>query len=179
MRKIIPILAFIITRLSFGQVDKAPDTLEVWTVFSTGNFVNQNAEKIVAKNWPFRIKGIAGDAISEGIIDSLQLHNNRVWNYLDANGYNNSKEEFESELLQENNRIKKAVEISNSDKNVSELYAKLRKSGLQNYTELSKINNTRYEFTVYSYDLNHLEKDQVFEMKFITDLENGKTGIIE
>lgn len=179
MRKIISILAFIITQLSSGQVDKTPDTLEVWTVFSIGNFINQNAEIIVAKNWPFRIKGIAGDMISEGINDSLEIHNNRVWNYLDTNGYANSQQKFETDLLEEINRIKKAVEISNSDKNVAELYTNLQKSGLQNYTELSKINNSQYEFTVYSFNLNDLEKDQVFEMKFITDLEDGKTTILE
>lgn len=179
MRKIISILACIITQLSFGQVDKTPDTLEVWTAFSTGNFINQNAEIIVAKNWPFRIKGISGDAISEGTIDSLEIHNNRVWKYLDTNGYANAKQKFESDLLEEINRIKKAVEISNSDKTVSDLYTNLQKSGLQNFTELSKINNSQYEFTVYSFNLNDLEKDQVFEMKFITDLEDGKTTILE
>ena len=179
MRKIFSILAFLISNLSFAQIDKISDTLEIWTVFSTGNFANENAEKIVEKNWPFKIKGIAGDTFSEDIIDSIDVHNKRIWNYLDSIGYSNSKEKFESDLLEEIRQIKKAVEISNSHKKVSDLYKNLRKKNLQNYTELIKKDQYKYEFIVYSFDLDNLDKEESFELKFLTDLKKGKTTIIE
>jgi hypothetical protein len=62
---------------------------------------------------------------------------------------------------------------------VSELYAKLRKRKLQDYTELKKENNTKYEFTVFSFDLKNIEKEQNFEFKFTSDLKKEKTKIIE
>ncbi len=179
MKNIISILAFLITNLSFGQIDKISDTLEVWTLFSTGNFINQNAEKIVQKDWPFKIKGVAGDAIPEGLIDSVEIHNKRVWNYLDSIGYSNSKENFESDLLEEIKRIKKAVEITHSNKAVTELFDNLHKKNLHRYDELNKINKDKYEFKIYSYDLDNLEKDEVFEMKIITDLKSEKAIIID
>jgi len=179
MKNIIYILAFLITNLSFGQIDTISDTLEVWTLFSTGNFINQNAEKIVQKDWPFKIKGVAGDAIPEGLIDSVEIHNKRVWNYLDSNGYSDSKENFESDLLEEIKRIKKALEITHSNKAVSELFDNLRKRNLQSYSELNKINKDKYEFKIYSYDLDNLEKDDVFKIKLITDLKSEKARIIE
>ncbi|SDS67373.1 hypothetical protein SAMN04487764_2771 [Gillisia sp. Hel1_33_143] len=178
MKETISILVLLITNLTFAQIDKSNDSLEIWTVFSTGNFINQNAEKIVEKNWPFKIKGIAGDTFSENLIDSLEVHNNNIWNHLDSNGFSNSKEKFESDLLEEIEQIKKAVEISQSDKIVSDLYERLRERNLQNYTELSKKNQYKYVFKVYSFDLDNLESEQVFELKFITDLKKKQTTIL-
>ena len=179
MKILTNILILLISNLTLAQIEKKNDTLEIWTLFSIGNFVNQNAEKIIEKEWPFKVKGIAGDSFVEGLIDSVEIHNNKIWNYLDTNGYSNSKKKFESDLLAEIIRIKKAVEISQSNKTVSELYTKLRKRKLQNYTELKKENNTKYEFTVFSFDLKNLERVQDFEFKFISDLKKEKTKIIE
>ncbi|MCL7765452.1 hypothetical protein MPF19_18700 [Polaribacter sp. Z014] len=179
MKILTNILILLISNLTLAQIEKKNDTLEIWTLFSIGNFVNQNAEKIIEKEWPFKVKGIAGDSFVEGLIDSVEIHNNKIWNYLDTNGYSNSKKKFESDLLAEIIRIKKAVEISQSNKTVSELYTKLRKRKLQNYTELKKENNTKYEFTVFSFDLKNLERKQDFEFKFISDLKKEKTKIIE
>ncbi|WP_417888205.1 hypothetical protein [Zunongwangia sp.] len=179
MKILTNILILLISNLTLAQIEKKNDTLEIWTLFSIGNFVNQNAEKIIEKEWPFKVKGIAGDSFVEGLIDSVEIHNNKIWNYLDSNGYSNSKKKFESDLLAEIIRIKKAVEISQSNKTVAELYAKLRKRNLQNYTELKKVNNTKYEFTIFSFDLKNIEKEQEFEFKLIFDLKKEKIKIIE
>ena len=179
MKILTNILILLISNLTLAQIEKKNDTLEVWTLFSIGNFVNQNAEKIIEKEWPFKIKGIAGDSFIESLIDSVEIHNNKIWNYLDSNGYSNSKKKFEADLLAEIIRIKKALEISQSNRKVSELYAKLRKRKLQDYTELKKENNTKYEFTVFSFDLKNIEKEQNFEFKFTSDLKKEKIKIIE
>ena len=168
------ILALFISNLTFAQVEKKTDSLEIWTLFSIGNFINQNAEKIIEKEWPFKIKGIAGDSFPEDLIDSVEIHNDKIWNYLDSNGYFDSRKKFESDLLAEIIKIKKAVEISNTDKKVAELFEKWRKNKRQNYTELNKINDKKYEFILYSFDVNDLDKGQTFETKFIVDLTKEK-----
>src|SRR5690606_28316561 len=146
----------------------------IWTLFSIGNFVNQNAERIVEKKWPFKIKGIAGDSFTLDLIDSVEVHNDRIWNYLEENGYSDSKKKFEADLLKEINRIKKAVEISNSDKNIIALSEKWRKNKRQNYTELNKLSNVKYEFLLYSFDINDLDKEQTLELNYIVDLSKEK-----
>ncbi|MFC4267314.1 hypothetical protein [Polaribacter marinivivus] len=178
-KKLIIILILLISNLINAQIKQNGNTLEIWTLFSPGNFVNQNAEQIVEKKWPFKIKGIAGDTFPENLIDSLETHNNRIWNYLDANGYSNSKKKFETDLQTEIKRIKKAVDISNSDKRVIAILDKLRKKGLQNYTELNKLCDVKYEFLLYSFNMNVLDKEQTFELKYIADLEKEKIKIID
>jgi len=59
MKKLTIILTMLISNLTSAQIEKRADTLEILTLFSIGNFVNQNAERIVEKKWPFKIKGIA------------------------------------------------------------------------------------------------------------------------
>lgn len=177
MKKLIIIFTLLISNLTYTQIEKRTDTLEIWTLFSRGNFINQNAERIVEKNWPFKIKGIAGDTFAEDLIDSVEIHNNRIWNYLDANGYSDSKKKFETDLLREIKRIKKAVDISNSDKKVIALFDKWRKNGLHNFTKLNKLSDVKYEFSLYSFDVNDLDKDQTFEMRFIVNLTEKKITI--
>lgn len=170
MKNLTIILTILISNLTLAQVDKKSDSLEIWNLFSIGNFINQNAEKIIEKEWPFKIKGIAGDSFTEDLIDSVEVHNNKIWNYLDSNGYFDSKKKFESDLLTEIIQIKKAVEISNTEKKVTDLFKKWRKKKRQNYTELNKINDKKYEFILYSFDINDLDKGQTFETKFIVDI---------
>ena len=179
MKNAIIILTLLISNLTSAQIERENDTLEIWTLFSIGNFVNQNAERIVEKKWPFKIKGIAGDSFMEDLIDSVEIHNNRVWTYLDANGYSDSRKKFEMDLLTEIKQIKKAVDISNSDKKVVSLFEKWRKNGQQNYTELNKLTDVKYEFSLFSFDVNDLDKGQTFELKFIVDLDKEKIKVIK
>ena len=167
-----------IFNLTNAQIERKSDTLEIWT-FSIGNFIQLNAEKIIEKKYPFKIIGVAGDVITENLIDSVNTRNNKIWNYLDSNGYSNSKKTFETDLNSESNRIKTAIAISQSNEIVSELYSDLRKRNLQNYTELNKINDDIYEFIIYSFDLKNIDKEQVFELKFTSDLKNKKIEIAE
>jgi hypothetical protein len=155
-------------------MEKSTDTLEIWTLFSKGNFVNLNAERIVEKKWPFKIKGIAGDVFPEELMDSVDIHNKRVWNYLDAHGYVNSQKEFETELVSEIKRIKKAVDIANADKRVKALIEKWRKDERLNYTELNKLSDVKYEFLLFSFEIDGLPTEHRFELKYIADLDTVK-----
>lgn len=112
-------------------------------------------------------------------MDSLEIHNNRIWAFLDSIGYTNSKDKFQTDLLAEINRIKKAQIIAESDKIVCNLFTKLQKTNRQNYTELKKINDENYEFIVYSFDLENLDEKQILEMIFAVDLRNEKAIILE
>jgi hypothetical protein len=174
MKKIVVIVTFLISNLGVAQMEKKTDTLEVWTLFSTGNFVNENAERIVAKNWPFRIKGIAGDVFTEEVANSVEIHNSNIWKHLDSNGYSDAKKKFESDMRAEIKQIKKAVEMADSEPMVNDLLRKLREKKRQNYTELKKLTNEKYQFTLYSFDLNDLDKGQTFEMIFIADVNTHK-----
>ncbi|TDU33723.1 hypothetical protein BXY82_3019 [Gelidibacter sediminis] len=166
MKYLFTIVVILISNLSLGQVEKTSDTLEIWTVFSIGNFINQNAEKIIEKNWPFKIKGIAGDAFSEELIDDIQMHNEKVWNYLDSNGYSDSKKTFETDLLSEIKRIKNAVEISNSNPEIADLLITLKNNKRQNHTELTKINVHTYQFKLYSFEVDKPENGEKLEKIF-------------
>jgi len=179
MKKTTIILIIMVSQLVSAQIEEDTDTLEIWTFFSIGNFVNQNAERIVEKKWPFKIKGVAGDVFEKELEDTVEVHNICIWAYLDANGYSNSKKEFEIDLHAEINRIKKAVEISNENQTFIELFEKLRKSNHQNYTELNKISDEKYVFLIYSYDVNDLNQGQTFELKYMVDLSNEKIEIIK
>lgn len=179
MKKLIVILAVLVSDLTLAQTEQKTDTLEIWTLFSIGNFVNSNAERIVEQKWPFRIKGIAGDTFPEDMIDAVETHNNQVWSYLDANGHTDSQKKFEADLLAEIRRIQNAVEISNSDKNIIQLFEKWRKSKRQNYTKLHKLSDEKYEFLLYSFDVNDLDKEQILELKYIVDMDKGKIKIME
>ena len=79
------------------------------------------------------------------MVDSVEVHNNRVWTYLDANGYSESKKEFQSDLLTEIKRIKKLYDFLMRTKNKWVIW-KMEKSEQQNYTELGKLSDERYEF---------------------------------
>jgi len=173
MKKTITIVSLVILNLSFAQTVKEADTLEVWTLFSSGNFVNENAERIVAKKWPFKIKGIAGDVFTEEVADSVEIHNSSIWKYLESNGYSDAKKKFESDMRLEITQIKKAVEMADSEPMVAELLGTLREKKRQNYTELKKLSPEKYEFTLYSFDVSDLDKGQSFEMKFIADLSTS------
>ncbi|MBC8884132.1 hypothetical protein H9X57_14540 [Flavobacterium piscinae] len=97
------------------NAQKQKDSLEIWT-YSIGNFVNLNAEKIIERKFPFKIKAVSGDVLSEESIESIEKHNSKVWNYIDSLGYNNIKEEYNLELKAEINRIKKQLRFQNQIK---------------------------------------------------------------
>jgi len=170
MQRLIIILILIISNVTNAQIEKKTDTLEIWT-FSIGNFINQNAEKIVSEKYPFNIKAVAGDVITEETIRDVEIHNKKIWNHLNSIGFSKTEKRFKSDLLNEIKQIKKAVDISNSDKYVIALFDKWRKNGRQNYTELNNLSDVQYEFLLYSFDLNDLDKEQTFELKYIADLD--------
>jgi hypothetical protein len=178
MKRLSLILFILIINLTNAQIERKSDNLEIWT-FSIGNFIQLNAEKIIEKKYPFKIVGVAGDAITEELIDSVKIHNRKIWNYLDSNGYSISKTTFESDLESEISRIKLAIAISQSNEIISKLLSDLSERNLQNYTELNKINDEIYEFRIYSFDLKNIDKEQLFEMKFTSDLKHNKIDIAE
>lgn len=179
MKNIIVILPLFFSNLTFAQIENRIDTLEIWTLNSIGNFVNKNAERIVEKNWPFKIKGIAGDVFFDFEFDSVQRHNDEVWALLDKHGYTNSKKKFESDFFAEKKRIKKVVDISNMNEKIISIFNKLKKNGRQNYVKLNKLNDFKYEILLYSFNIMHLDKEETFEQKYIVDLKNEKIQIIE
>ncbi|RXR34779.1 hypothetical protein EQG68_02395 [Flavobacterium piscinae] len=160
------------------NAQKQKDSLEIWT-YSIGNFVNLNAEKIIERKFPFKIKAVSGDVLSEESIESIEKHNSKVWNYIDSLGYNNIKEEYNLELKAEINRIKKAIEISKSNKRITKLYLKLKDQNLGNFIKLSKKDNNIYNFKVYSFDLNKIENNENLILDFSIDIKKNKIYIIK
>ncbi len=55
----------------------------------------------------------------------------------------------------------------------------MEKKGLHNFTKLNKLSDVKYEFLLYSYNINDLDKEQTFELKYIADLDKEKIKIIE
>ena len=179
MKSLFMTVTLLISNVTAAQIEKNTDTLEIWTLFSIGNFVNQNAERIIEKKWPFKIKGIAGDVFQEELMDSVESHNNKIWNYLDANGYAKSRKQFETDLLTEIKQIKKAVYISDANEKVRALFDTWGQNGRQNHTKLNKLSDLKYEFLLYSFDLTDLNKVETLELKYIVDLDQEQITIIE
>lgn len=179
IKSLIVLLVLLFSNLALSQIENKSDSLEIWTLFSIGNFVNHNTEKILEKEWPFKIKGIAGDSFAEELIDSVEIHNNKIWDFLNSNGYSDSKKKFESDYIAEAGRINEALNLLNKNKILSELFQSLRKNKRQIYTELKKINDIKYEFTLYSFDQENTGKGQIFEKKFFVDLNEQKIEIIK
>ncbi|MGV6844555.1 MAG: hypothetical protein ACWA42_00325 [Lutibacter sp.] len=180
MKKIaLYILFSLIFNLAFSQTVKEKDTLELWTMFSIGNFVNENAHRIVSEKWPFKTKSMTGDVIWKKLTDSIENHNKAIWKYLDHNGFENSEKKYQSEFNSERNRIQKAVDLSFNHPKIIKLYEKLRVENRVNYTKLRKINNSNYEFTIFSFKISEINKSEKLEFKIIINLNKNKIRIIQ
>lgn len=178
MKNTICIIILSISNIITACIQKQNDTLEIWTC-SIGNFVSLNAEKFIEDKYPFKIKAVAGDVLSHELIETIDNHNNQVWSYLYSIGYNGIKEDYNSELKAEINRIQKAIEISKSHKKINKLYLKLKKQNLEEHTKLVKTNDNNYSFRVYSFNLDKIETNEILEMEFVVDPINNKIKIVK
>ena len=173
------ILFLLIINYTFSQTENTNEKLEIWTMFSTGNIINENAHKFASEKWPFSTKSLTGCTGTEQEIDSIENHNQKIWEYLDNNGYVNSKKLYQQDFQIENNRIKKAIDLSKQNSDISNLYENIRKLKLENYTKITKINDKEYKFTVFSYSLENLNKPEKVELTFIAEIERNKITIME
>ena len=180
MKKTIIIIFLLFNTIAiFSQETNSNKTLELWTIFTIGDFVNENAHKIVSESWPFKTKSVAGDIIPEGLIDSVRNHNKRIWDKLDSMGIKNAEEKYYSELYEERTRIEKAIDILMKSQIVIALFKELRVNQCLNYTKLIKMESTKYQFDIYSFDLNGLDKPEQFEITAICDLNQVSIEIIK
>jgi hypothetical protein len=176
MRIVIKILLLLIYSQVFSQVHPKSDSLELWTLFTTGDFVNDNANKIASKNWPFKYISKAGDCFTDELADSLKLHNNYLWKTLTNSGYINPEENYNSEFTAERERIMTCVEIVTKDSIFRQLKKRLIEETRMDYTQLIKVSETVYLFEVSSFFLNG--SSERFEKSFTVNLKT-KTVINE
>lgn len=171
------ILTFNFTVTSAQHAEKI-DSLKLWTIFTSGHFINTHAYEIASKNWPFTIESVAGCVISDELIDSIKRHNKLIWQFLDKNGYSNSEDQFYKEFNGEREKIEKAVDIFNANPDVVKSYDRLRLKNLTDYTQLEKVDSYKYRFTIYSFDLKEMEKEMEFQLIVLTNIKTETTRVV-
>ena len=176
---ILSILLFTCTVVSFGQSKLKRDSLEIWTTFSIGDLINENAHQIASRDWPFTTVSKAGDTFDNDLMDSVERHNSRIWNHLDSIGYKNAKHDYYKAFKAERSRIKKAIALSELNPEVLKLHKKLYSQKRMNSTVLNKLNDFEYEFIISSFSVSELEAPPTLELKYISDLRNNKVRIVK
>lgn len=155
-------------------ISQEKNSLELWT-YTIGNFVSENAHKIVSENRPFTTKAMAGDVLIAHVIDSIEQHNNQIWIILEERGNIDSKNKYFEEVHAEEIKIKKAIDLINNNQKAIRIFNRLKKKNLQIYTQLFKIKDSIYMFDIYSYSIPNIDKSEKFEIKLVVDIESNKT----
>ncbi len=65
MKVILKIFLVLICSQGFSQSQIKTDTLELWTLFTSGDFLNENAHRLTVQNWPFNYVSKAGDTFDD------------------------------------------------------------------------------------------------------------------
>jgi hypothetical protein len=174
MRVFTKIFLVLICSHAFSQTQQKTDSLEIWTLFTIGDFVNDNAYKIASENWPFKYVSVAGDIFTEEFADSINNHNEKLWEALIKKGYSNPEENFYEQYKSERNRIESAEKIVINDSIFKQLDRRLIAENRMNYTRLRKESDTVYVFEIFSFDLKDQSSGDRFEMRLIVDLNMKK-----
>lgn len=176
MRKIFyGFLFLIISFPTFSQISQESDsTLVIWTVFTIGDFINDNAYRITTEKWPFKYNSVAGDVITEQLNKDVEEHNEKLWETLSKKGYINPEKEYYEQFASERKRIELASDLVTNDSLFIQLKKKLRTEGYMDYTKLIKISDTSYLFEIASFNPNDLTVEEKLELKLRVDLKEKK-----
>jgi len=165
---------FLIGSQGFSQQQNKTDTLEFWTLYTSGDFINENAHRFTVKSWPFIYVSKAGDAFDDELAEEVIRHNDQLWKVLTQNGYKDPEKDYYAEYEKERTRIEIAQKLIVNDSRFQQLNERLKTAQRMNYIQLSKNSNKLYVFEIYSFDLSDLSKDQLFELRLAANIYTGK-----
>lgn len=157
------------------QIEKRP---ELWTVLTTGNVVAQNAHEIVSKEWGINVKMVAGDVIDEKLIEEVEHHNVKVWNYLKEKGIKNPRNQYYLQVKNEQTRLQKILELVSGYPLVVETYNSIERNDRLDYVEITKKSDIKYKLFIYSFDVSKIEEEQKLELKLLVDIRTARIKII-
>lgn len=82
--------------------------MEIWTVFTTEDFVNDNAHRITSENWPFKYKSKAGDCFDDFLSKIIENHNEKLWEHIMNIGFKKPEKLYYEQYNNERKRIEYA-----------------------------------------------------------------------
>src|SRR5690554_3985757 len=153
------------------------DTMNLMT-YTLGNFVSENAHKIVAENWPFSVNAVAGDLIDEYIVREIECNNNQLWESLSASGLNNPEATYLEEVRVEEVNIQKALNLLEISPEIKVVNKKIREQKRSSWTLLTKISNTEYQFEIFSFKISEMEVREKFEIALIVDIRTCEISVV-
>ena len=171
MKVFLEIFLILICNQTFCQKE---DSLELWTLFTSGDFINENAHKITVRSWPFRYISKAGDTFDDELEAEVAKHNEKLWNILIQQGYIDPEKKYYEQYEKERARIELAQKLVINDSRFHKLNISLASSKRVNYTNLIKKSDNLYIFEIFSYDIKDLSKGQRFEIRLIVELNKQK-----
>lgn len=163
--------------LALSQSMLEKDSLVLFTR-SLGDFVSENAHKIVSENWPFTIESKAGDLIDNIIIEEIDRNNEKIWGYLDSKGFKCPEVKYYSEVENERIKIKRVLNLVDNFPKIIKLHKKLKRRKRMSSTQLIKIDNMSYVFSIFSFDVSEIEKPEKLEIEVIANIESNKVTVI-
>ncbi|UBZ06767.1 hypothetical protein LDL76_15595 [Salegentibacter mishustinae] len=176
--KIFTLTVILLSSLSVFCQTLEENSRELWTVFTAGDFVNQNAHKIVTKDWPFKVKSKGGDVLDSLLIDKVEKNNAIIWKKLEAEGYNNPKENYYNQIKSEIRNIDKIIELINENKFLDRKMNGIIESKRIKLPELTKINDSLYQFNMSSVQLSDIDSTEKIEFKIVGNIYSDELFIL-
>jgi len=171
-------LFFLVLTSSFlFSQNKRQIPLELW-VLPNENNLDINAHKIASQSWNFEVKVLEG-VFAKMLGDSLEPHNEALWKQLEADGISNAKEKYQTDVEKEKKPLAQAINISLSEKYVTDIYSKIKSQKRRERTEIQKVTNQEYRFMIYSYSEKTLKEKEKLETRFIVNIKDQTIRIFK
>lgn len=170
------IIIFLTSFSIFGQTTQK-NSRELW-IFTTGNFVNQNAHRIIAEDWPFKVKSKGGDVLDNLLIERVNKHNTMVWEELEAEGYKNPEKNYYNLVNNEARKIDKIIELINKNKYLNQKMKTIVESNRIKLPRIIKINDSLYQLNMLSILLSDIDSTEKVEFKIVGNICSNELFII-
>jgi len=177
MKFILSVFTFLlcISLFSRCQIENRP---ELWAVLTTGDIVAQNAHEIVSKEWGIKVEMKTGDVIDAILIEEVEKHNAKFWNYLKGKGIKDPENKYFLQVKNEQVRLENILKLVRGHRAVIEIYNSINKKDRIDYIEITKINEVKYKLYIYSFDVSEIEKEQKLELKLLVNISSNRIKII-
>jgi len=177
LRKIIIILSLFISWNSFSQLKKSPDRI---LTYGLPNYNYQKAMEHIGKKWGIELYPVAACMVSQKLIDSVKIVNQKLWKKMDIIYGPDSEKKFRKETIAEMKRIIEVQNIFDSDRKIRKLKSKIEKIKKQTSSNLDSISadGNIYYWTIYSIESKiNSEYKRKLEFKVKVNLIKRKTEI--
>lgn len=178
----------ILTMILFSRKHKSAEKPLKWDQHKKLEFLvyglplpheTQNARYVIAKNWGFKDKNIAGCILTKALTDSVHQHNQLVKAALTAKFGSNWEAKFNKEVEQELVNEKKVIAILDQQKTIISKRKTLGKLGNELQFHIDPIDGkTIYRATVTGWKTLNGKDEYVSYYKYWVDLNSSKVKLI-